>query len=140
MLSKICSYCGKRIPIVSSCTCMVKLKNKAQKHYKYNDDVKKFYSTKGWDNTREQCISECYGIDFYSFFVLNQIEYGEVVHHIIPIVDDYSKRLNIDNLIYLTERNHKLIHSLYEHSYDETVNMLKSLLKKAKLIHIGGQL
>ncbi len=138
MLSKICSYCGKRISIASSCTCMVKLKCKAQKHYKYNEDVKKFYSTKEWNNAREQCIAECHGIDLYSFFVFNQIEYGEVVHHIVPLLDDYSKRLNIDNLIFLTERNHKLIHSLYEHSYDETVNMLKSLLKRAKLVHIGG--
>lgn len=132
MMSKMCSRCGKRIPIASSCSCMKKLKSKSNNHHKYNDDVKKFYSTKEWNNSRERCIAECYGIDLYSFFVLNRIEYGEVVHHIVPIVDDYSKRISTDNLIFLTERNHKLIHSLYENSYSETVNLLKTLLKMAK--------
>lgn len=132
MLSKICSYCGKRISIASSCPCMAKLKCKAQKHYKYNEGVKKFYSTKEWNDARERCIARCYGIDLYSFFMLNKIEYGEVVHHIVPLLDDYSKRIDIDNLIFLTERNHKLIHSLYEHSYDKTMNMLKSLLNRCR--------
>jgi len=138
MLSKVCSRCGKRISLASGCTCMKKLKRKACNHHKYNEDVKRFYSTKEWSDARERCIAECCGIDLYSFFVLNRIEYGEVVHHIVPIVDDYSKRTSYDNLIFLTERNHKLIHSLYENSYSETVNMLKSLLKRAEMLTTGG--
>lgn len=139
MMSKMCSRCGKRIPIASSCSCTKKIKNKVNNHHKYNEDVKKFYSTKEWNNARERCIAECYGIDLYSFFVLNQIEYGEVVHHIVPIVDDYSKRISADNLIFLTERNHKLIHSLYKNSYSETVHLLKSLLRRAEFMR-GGNL
>lgn len=134
MLSKVCSRCGKRIPLASECSCMKRLKSKVNNHRKYNEDVKKFYSTKEWNDARDLCIARCHGIDLYSFFVLNRIEYGEVVHHIVPIVDDYSKRLNADNLIFLTERNHKLIHSLYENSYDKTVNLLKRLLKMANQI------
>lgn len=130
MISKMCSRCGKKIPTAYSCSCTKRLKNKANNHRKYNNDVKKFYSTKEWTDARERCIAKCYGIDLYSFFLLNRIEYGEVVHHIVPIVDDYCKRISDDNLIYLTERNHKLIHSLYENSYYETVELLQSLLKR----------
>lgn len=130
MISKICIRCGKRIPISSSCSCMKKFKDKTNSHHKYNNNIKKFYSTKEWINLRERCIAKCHGIDLYSLFVLNKVEYGEVVHHIIPIVDDYDKRLDADNLIYLTECNHKLIHSLYQSSYDETAAMLRSLLDR----------
>ncbi len=134
MLSKICTRCGKRIPLNSVCKCSIGKRGKHTQHHRYNEDIKKFYSTSEWKKARERCIAECFGIDIYSFFVLNKIEYGEIVHHIIPIVNDYSERLRAENLIYLTETNHKLIHSLYENSYDETVKLLKTLLKMAKTI------
>lgn len=129
MLSKQCPRCGKRIPIGSQCKCVSRLKYKPCKSDKYNSEVKRFYHTAEWQKARAACIARCHGIDLYSFYVLRKIEYGQTAHHIVPLVEDYSQRLNLDNLIYLTESNHRIIHELYKTDYERTAKMLRGYVK-----------
>ena len=98
------------------------------KENKYTKDDKKFYKSSDWLKARDKCIQRCCGIDLYSYFVLHRIEYGQTVHHIVPLLDNYSLRLSQDNLIYLTESNHRTIHKLYESEYLETVKSLRKIL------------
>lgn len=128
MISKRCNRCGKRVQIGKSCTCMHKNKYKTTAADKYSVDDKKFYLSSEWQKARSKCISSCYGLDLYSYYVLHKIEYGQTVHHIVPLLDDYSQRLSQENLIYLTESNHRLIHALYQSEYNNTCKLLKSIV------------
>lgn len=130
MISKRCGRCGKRIPIGAKCNCYSAERHKPAATDKYDVDIKQFYSTEDWSKARSICIANCFGLDLYSLFVLEKIEYGFTVHHITPLIDDYSQRIAQYNLIYLTESNHRLIHSLYETNYGETSELLRSLLQK----------
>lgn len=48
-----------------------------------------------------------------------KIEYGNICHHIEELKDNQDRILDIDNLIYVTERHHNMIHSLYDNGKKE---------------------
>ena len=74
-----------------------------------------------------------YHIDILEYFKTGIIVEGKIMHHIIEIKDDFNTADDINNLIYLTDSNHKTVHALYEKSQkDKTYmqNVLFSLIKK----------
>ena len=90
-----------------------------------------FYRSLFWERAREQCISDCCGLDLYALFVQRRIELGGTVHHIMPL-DDYPQlRLEQDNLICISEANHRLVHSLYsEGKFRETSALLRDIKRR----------
>lgn len=139
MISKRCDHCGKRLAVGAKCNCYSTKRYKPMATDKYNEDIKQFYSTEDWSKARSICIANCFGLDLYSLIVLGKIEYGFTVHHITPLIDNYSQRTEQHNLIYLTESNHRLIHSLYETDFDGTSELLRSLLRKfSNFLASGG--
>lgn len=118
MITKICDNCGKFLPVSKRCHC---------KPYKCRHEF--FYDTYEWKKARAQCRKKCFELDLYSYFVLHRIEYGRIVHHIIPLEKDYSLRSSQDNLIYLTDSNHRLIHELYKNDFEKTVKILRGCLE-----------
>lgn len=129
MIVKRCNYCGNNIPIGKKCNCIAQNICKSSSDSKYTKEDKKFYKSSDWLNARKLCIQKCCGIDLYSYYILHRIEYGQTVHHIVPLLNDYSLRLSQDNLIYLTESNHRIIHKLYESKYTETIEVLRTILR-----------
>lgn len=90
-----------------------------------------FYKTGDWIKARAKCIQDCCGLDLYSLYVHGVIEYGFTVHHIEPINITPELRLTQSNLIYLTESNHQIVHSLYDSGkYVETIALLYSLKER----------
>ncbi len=55
---------------------------------------------------------------------------GKQEADIIPIEDDYSKKLDIDNLVPLTDMNHKYIHELYKKDKVRTQERLRFILNE----------
>ena len=58
---------------------------------------------------------------------------GTIVHHIVPVKDDWNKRLVITNCITLCYKCHGLVHYAYDKSKkskEEMQENLKSLNKK----------
>lgn len=129
MISKRCDHCGKRVPVGAKCSCISPQHYASSSNDKYTQETKLFYQTQQWEKARDVCITRCYGLDLYSFYALGIIEYGQTVHHIVPIIDDYSKRLDINNLIYLTESNHRIIHEMYKSDFEKTAQMLRGYVK-----------
>lgn len=82
-------------------------------HNEEQKKFQKFYSSKQWRMIRELAIDDTLGIDVISYYKFNRITQGEIVHHIVEVSEDYNKRLNRDNLIYLTASNHKFVHKEY---------------------------
>lgn len=124
-LYKRCSRCGKRIAVGSSCTCTNKRHTATRRQV--SDKENKFYSSAEWKKLRQQAIDYYFALDIYSYYKNNLIEFGETVHHIIPIREDFDKRNDIKNLIFLTESNHQRIHELMKKSEAEKIKILNEL-------------
>lgn len=88
-----------------------------------------FYNSDNWQRTREAVASDCLGIDIYEYYTTGRIVPGETVHHIIELNEDWNSRLDINNLIYLTERNHRKIHVIYDRSNRDKKIMQDKLFK-----------
>lgn len=88
-----------------------KKKWKIENNYKRprNSRIEKFYSSKAWQKLREyikardnylcqDCLKE------------GRIRAASQVHHIIPILRDWDKRFDEENLISLCHEHHKIRH------------------------------
>lgn len=126
---KRCSRCGKRIQTGTTCECQ-KNRHKEYKRYRTDDKEQSFYSSKEWKIIKNKVKNKFNGIDIYSYYVLGKIEYGQTTHHIETLKDNWDRRLDIDNLIYLTESNHQKIHAGIERNKKEIMDMLYRLIKR----------
>ena len=118
-LKKICR-CGKVIPYnlkaCDGCKCKIELERKQNtKHYTkatYERDSKynKFYKSKVWNSVRQLAIIRDHAL-CKDCLAKNTITSYNTVHHIIPIKEDWSKKLDIDNLICLCESCHQKRHN-----------------------------
>ena len=54
---------------------------------------------------------------------------GRLSHHIIPVEEDMAHALDINNLIWVSDHSHRLIHEAYSRS-DEEKRKMQSFLKK----------
>ncbi|MDU3526741.1 HNH endonuclease signature motif containing protein [Clostridium sp.] len=119
MLKKICR-CGKVIPysmkVCDECKSKVELERKQNiKYYKqttYERDSKynKFYKSKEWNKVRQLAIVRDHAL-CKDCLDNNVITPYNTVHHIVPIKEDWSRRLDINNLICLCESCHQKRHS-----------------------------
>jgi len=87
-----------------------------QEYHRYNEErtdkeLVRFYYSKEWQRVRELVLQR----DNYLCVRCRQagiIKPAEMVHHIVPLKIDYTKRLEIDNLESLCEACHnKVDHS-----------------------------
>lgn len=105
------------------------------KEYKLNrTDTKEqsFYTSGKWLSLRQVAIRDCYGIDIFKFYTENIIESVEVCHHIIEVKEDWNKRLDIDNVICLTEESHQKIHQIYDKSKQDKEYCRQMLIRMKK--------
>lgn len=133
---KRCSRCNKRILEGTKCDCY---KERHKEYKKYRTDVKEqiFYSSDGWEIIKEKVKDKFKKIDIYSYYIYGVIEYGQTVHHIESIKENWERRLDISNLIYLTESNHQKIHKLMRNDLKGTQKILYGLIKRFESEVIG---
>lgn len=125
---KRCSFCGKRIPEGQECSCKQNSKRYKEYDKSRNDDKQfKFENTWAWHKRRNEVMKKYGGIDLYSYFRFGVIEKAEVVHHIIPVKENYDLRFEYCNLIPLTEANHRRIHIIMICSKTEKEKIIKQL-------------
>lgn len=95
---------------------LLKVKNKTY-HEKYNS----FYQSNEWQNLRNRKFLDADGMCELCY--KNGIKKcGKEVHHIIPIEEDWNKRLDYDNLILLCSDCHNAQH--------ERISQLQKFLKE----------
>lgn len=143
-IKKLCSYASCHKVIDSGVKYCSKHEKKAEledkkryKEYKYrrelDKDVKKeqdFYKSSEWIRSRVATIADCYGIDIYEYYTNGRVIQGERVHHILELHNNWSSRLDCNNLIYLTEKNHRNIHERYKSNKKIVIKELFYYLKK----------
>ena len=69
------------------------------------------------------------GMDIVEYYSTGRVIAGERVHHIVELNEDWNSRLDVSNLIYLTEQNHRKIHAIYESSIKNKKIMQDKLFK-----------
>lgn len=128
MIYTQCPRCRKRIAVGTQCSCYERTRRAKGKGNRLDQDS--FYRSQEWRAVRSEAIAKTYGLDIYSLYIENKIEYGFTVHHIVPLEEDYRKRAEQSNLIYLSESHHRQIHEMYKTDFVNTSIMLADLLDR----------
>ena len=100
-----------------------RLKDEEQRKYQ------SFYNSDDWKRVRSSIISAYMGMDIVEYYTTGRVIAGERVHHIVELNEDWNSRLDVSNLIYLTEQNHRKIHAIYESSIKNKKIMQDKLFK-----------
>lgn len=119
MLKKICR-CGKVIPYsMKRCPeCVERAEEECKKNIKYykqttyerDSKYNKFYKSKEWKKIRQLVIIRDHSL-CKDCLNNNTITPYHTVHHIVPIKEEWSKRLDVANLICLCESCHQKRHN-----------------------------
>lgn len=118
---KLCCRCNAIIDSTEKCCDSCKAYydekkasyNKRYDFYKRDDKATKFYKSKDWNMTRDTVMIKSTYLDLYEYFVMGNIVVADVVHHIIPIKEDWRRKLDRSNLIPLSNSTHNWIHGQY---------------------------
>lgn len=126
---KRCSRCGKRLPTGTTCECV---KNRHREYDRYSRDkkAKEFYHSGEWERTRAAVIDMDGGIDVYLFMTTGEVVLADTVHHIVPLRDDWSKRMDAMNLMSLNHNTHSMIEQMYKDRKEEMIEKLTEMLIK----------
>lgn len=87
-----------------------KNKQKEWKRLNYHEKHKDFYNSSDWKALRNYKFGMADGL-CENCKKKGIVRAGREVHHIIPIEQDYSKRLDIDNLVLLCPSCHQEMHN-----------------------------
>ena len=128
MLMKVCGRCGKKIEATKTCECN-KSRHKVYDREYRNKDNAEFYHSKAWKQLTKLCKLKANGLDLYELEVNGKIVKGTLSHHIEELEENRDRALDITNLIWVSEKTHNYIHSVYNKSKKDK-NKLKALLFK----------
>lgn len=106
-----CKYCGKIHDSLFVCPSKPKKDHKVDKDNQMAVDIRKFRDSGGWRKKRvqiqERDMHLCQVCMRKLFNTINQYTYVNTsVHHIIPLIKDWSKRLDDMCLITLCSMHH----------------------------------
>lgn len=123
-LMKYCNKvgCKKMVPQgVKYCEVhtMNKTEENRQRHREYdahrrNQTAKDFYNCAEWKAARACALARDSNIDIYLYIMEGRIVPADTVHHIVELMEDYSMRCDLDNLISISEVTHSMISRVYK--------------------------
>lgn len=122
-------YCGSHLYIQEE------KERQRQKHYNaYSRDKKNqsFYNSKDWIKIRNHTLTLYNGIDIYTYYADEEIVIANTVHHVVELKEDWDKRLDIENLMPVSEGSHREIHQLYLEDREGTQKLLFDMLERYK--------
>ena len=140
MIYKQCPRCKTLHDRNKSCPngCYDYIKKESDKYYdKYLRKNKSIYNSRTWEKVRERCLMSCDNLCLYSLYKRGKVEVATTVHHIVEINEDTSKQLvyEIDNLIAVTDKVHREIHSRYK---NEDIALVQEELRRYKALYHEG--
>jgi len=72
-----------------------------------------FYHGKAWQRTAEAARRRAQYADEVVFAETGRFVRGNIVHHIEPIGENPARKLDMENLIFVSAQTHKKIHDAY---------------------------
>ena len=112
LLVRICGSCGKKVPQGQQCDCMTnRFKVYTREHR--DKDSNDFYSSAQWKATAEAARARAGYADEYILHYERRLTPARLVHHIVPVDEEPGGKLDMDNLVCVSARTHKMIHDAY---------------------------
>lgn len=113
MLTKLCAKCG-RVMGLGSALCPACLDKAESRHTHYDANVRdkrsaRFYASTQWIRLRDLILSRA-GYQCVLCKQQGKLTPATEVHHIVPIRVDWSKRLEMNNLMCLCHKCHMEVH------------------------------
>ena len=115
MIYKLCTSCGRKVPEGTTCPCRKIRRTESNRLYdKYQRDRRStaFYNSAEWERVRLRVLNMD-RLDVYLYMTQDKVVPADTVHHITPLRDDWSKRLDINNLMSLHHDTHSTIEREY---------------------------
>lgn len=113
MINRICSRCGKIVPVGQRCTCQSAYRRDYNK-FRRDKRLQRFRASDGWKRIRREVIERDEGLDQYVLHETGELKAGFSVHHIVPLSEDWSRRTDPSNLITLSDDTHASIEYRYK--------------------------
>lgn len=118
--------------------CEAKESDKVSRHMEYNlrrrnKKAAAFYASAEWRKVRAFALSLYDSLDMYAYYVQHKIVVADMVHHITEIEEDWTQRLNVENLFPLSNGNHGIISALYkkdEATKRQTQELLRNIIRQ----------
>ncbi len=116
-----------------------------QRHKEYdahcrNQTAKDFYNSAAWKVARMRALARDTNLDIYLYIMEGRIVPADTVHHIVELMEDYSRRCDMDNLISISEATHSMISRAYKDAAKKATmqQTLRECMKKYQL-RIAGE-
>jgi hypothetical protein len=118
----------------AQCVCERKKRLDNYKDYqqrRLQDEVEKervaFYQSDEWEQCRQTVARHQYNLDLVKWS-RGRIVQAELYHHVIEVRDSKDSRLDIYNIIGLTQSNHNKIHAIMKQGWEEKKQIQDMLL------------
>ena len=126
MLMRICSACGRQVRVGEPCPC---LKERQKSYDRDNRNKNSLYHSRPWQLLQLAVKSRAQCIDEYVMYYEKRMTAGRIAHHIIPVDERPDLALNPQNLIYVSDKTHKMIHDAYRKGGKEKAAMQAKLAR-----------
>lgn len=128
MLMRICSACGRQVGVGELCPCL-KERQKSYDRDNRNKKAASLYHSRPWQLLQLAVKSRAQYIDEYVMYYEKRMTAGRIAHHIIPVDERPDLALNPQNLVYVSDKTHKLIHDAYKKGGKEKAAMQARLAR-----------
>lgn len=131
-----CGKCGKKIPQGTKCECLKESIKEYNNRIRYNkDNIKysKFYSSTSWRKLSKYIRIKYNDLCLRCYIKDKVIVPADVVHHITEIREDYSKRLEENNLITLCHSCHNNLHANYDAAAKKELYRIKNIYEDGNI-------
>lgn len=131
-MQKMCSRCHKLIGILEQCNCIDKQRYKDYRNTRTDSKELRFYNSREWKVARVKVLELDNHLCLHCYLVDKTIRQADTVHHVIELKEDYSLRINKNNLISVCNSCHQIIHNEYKKNKinkEKMINKLFNLIK-----------
>lgn len=138
MLNRICDICGRTVKQGKPCLCRVS-RHRDYDRERRDKNKAAFYHGKAWQRTAEAARRRAQYADEVVFAETGRLVPGAIVHHIEPIGENPVRKLDMENLIFVSAKTHKEIHDAYNKNSRAKREMQEKLaVIRRKRDEVGG--
>lgn len=105
-------------------------KNIDYDRYRRDRQSRDFYNSTAWHRVRDAALQADQGIDVYAYMTQHKIILADTGHHIIPIKDDWNRRLYVSNVMSVSSASHSEIEQGYKADKTAMINKMSKMLKE----------
>lgn len=138
MINKICSRCGKILPVGERCSCQPAYRRDYQK-FRRDKKIQEFRNSSEWREMRKRILIRDDNTDQYVLHTTGALRPGFSVHHIIPLSERWDLRLDEHNLITLSDDTHASLEYKYKTKYKSDIQQeLFAIVEQVTAARVAG--